>query len=212
MALQEESLGAELASLQSRPFTNKKHLARHKQTRNKQKNPTTKAEDCWAATILQEWGTMWHSSNWSRHLLDLYRKFLKEALCHTVVNITLFQLFWEVLLPTNLKLANNFLLMIKCLTFNILDVVYGLLWINHGLMRFSNHCIFLLFMFYISSQLLWNLGCTIHRHLFRKHYASFLCVLFQLLDLEIRKTCMALESTDSVTIFFSLETMNSWSL
>ena len=55
MASLEKGSGTELVFLQSRPFTNRKHLEHHKM-----KNLTTKVQDCWA--ILHQTRAEQHSS------------------------------------------------------------------------------------------------------------------------------------------------------
>lgn len=65
------------------------------------------------------------------------------------------QLFWDVFLPSNSKLANIFHEMVTFLTFNIWYVFYVLLWTENGLMRFERHCI-LLFTYYTVSWLFGN--------------------------------------------------------
>ena len=64
--------------LQSRPFTNWKHLVRHKM-----KNPATRAQDCWAARILDQSRMGQHYKtprlgNWSPHFQDVDRQMSKE--------------------------------------------------------------------------------------------------------------------------------------
>lgn len=78
-------------------FTNWKHLVYHEMER------VTKIQDCWAARILYQIRMGQHFSP-AAHFTDVYGLLLKEEemLCDCEhVNMTLFQLFQAVLLPSN---------------------------------------------------------------------------------------------------------------
>jgi len=50
--------------------------------------------------------------------------------CYTVVKMALTYPLWDVLLPSNLRWANIFHEIVRCLTFNIWFVFYVLLWMK----------------------------------------------------------------------------------
>ena len=58
-----------------------------------------------------------------------------------MINITLFQLFWVVLVPLKSKWAHIFHEKVKRLNFNIWNVLHFILGIKYGFMRFKNYCV-----------------------------------------------------------------------
>ena len=88
-----------------------------------------------------------------------------------MINVTLFQFFWDALLPSTSTWANIFHETLKCL--NIWYVLHVLLGVKYGFMRFSKHCILFLFTFYTASQIFgtWECpcGCTIYSQKHSQH-------------------------------------------
>ncbi len=85
--------------------------------------------------------------------------------CHTVVNMALSQLFWDVLMPWNLKSTYFSLKIIHFLSLNIWYVIYVVFWIKYWNLKLPHHCILFLFTICTVSQLFWNRVC-ISLHLF----------------------------------------------
>ncbi len=89
---------------------------------------------------------------------DCYKK---KRGCHTVVNMALSQLFWDVLMPWNLKSTYFPLKMIHFLSLNIWYVIYVVFWIKYWNLKLPHHCILFLFTICTVSQLFWNRVCII---------------------------------------------------
>ncbi len=85
----------------------------------------------------------------------------KKRGCHTVVHMALSQLFWDVLMPWNLKSTYFSLKMIHFLSLNILYVIYVVFWIKYWNLKLPHHCILFLFTICTVSQLFWNRVCTL---------------------------------------------------
>ncbi len=73
-----------------------------------------------------------------------------------MVNMALSQLFWDVLMPWNLKLTYFSLKMIHFLSLNIWYVIYVVFWIKYWNLKLTHHCILFLFTICTVSQLFWN--------------------------------------------------------
>ncbi len=87
---------------------------------------------------------------------DCYKK---KRGCHTVVNMALSQLFWDVLMPWNLKSTYFSLKIIHFLSLNIWYVIYVVFWIKYWNLKLPHHCILFLFTICTVSQLFWNRVC-----------------------------------------------------
>ncbi len=74
--------------------------------------------------------------------------------------MALSQLFWDVLMPWNLKSTYFSLKMIHFLSLNIWYVIYVVFWIKYWNLKLSHHCILFLFTICTVSQLFWNRVCT----------------------------------------------------
>ncbi len=73
--------------------------------------------------------------------------------------MALSQLFWDVLMPWNLK-STYFSLKIKnVLSSNIWYVIYVVFWIKYWNLKLPHHCILFLFTICTVSQLFWNRVC-----------------------------------------------------
>ncbi len=79
--------------------------------------------------------------------------------CHTVVNMALSQLFWDVFMPWNLKSTYFSLKMIHFRSLNIWYVIYVVFWIKYWNLKLPHHCILFLFTICTVSQLFWNRVC-----------------------------------------------------
>ncbi len=102
-----------------------------------------------------------YSLNLSNCLLSPRRlqTVIKREGCHTVVNMALSQLFWDVLMPWNLKSTYFSLKMIHFLSLNIWYVIYVVFWIKYWNLKLPHHCILFLFTICTVSQLFWNRVC-----------------------------------------------------
>ncbi len=74
--------------------------------------------------------------------------------------MALSQLFWDVLMPWNLKSTYFSLKMIHFLSLNIWYVIYVVFWIKYWNLKLPHHCILFLFTISTVSQLFWNRVCT----------------------------------------------------
>ncbi len=74
--------------------------------------------------------------------------------------MALSQLFWDVLMPWNLKSTYFSLKMIHFLSLNIWYVIYVVFWIKYWNLKLPHHCILFLFTICTVSQLFWNRVCT----------------------------------------------------
>ncbi len=74
-----------------------------------------------------------------------------------MVNMALSQLFWDVLMPWNLKSTYFSLKMIHFLSLNVIYVVF---WIKYWNLKLPHHCILFLLTICTVSQLFWNRVCT----------------------------------------------------
>ena len=127
--------------------------------------------DWWRSGHLyfQEGLPLWNAPFISTHVTDLlpinliswqmflYVFFYWCQYFSSPVLLPLFQLLWDMLLPSKLKWANIFHEIVKCL--NSFNSWYVLMAIKYGFMRSANHCLLLLFIFNTASQLFWNWGC-----------------------------------------------------
>ncbi len=77
-----------------------------------------------------------------------------------MVNMALSQLFWDVLMPWNLKSTYFSLKMIHFLSLNIWYVIYVVFWIKYWNLKLPHHCILFLFTICTVSQLFWNRVCN----------------------------------------------------
>ncbi len=73
--------------------------------------------------------------------------------------MALSQLFWDVLMPRNLKSTYFSLKMIHFLSLNIWYVIYVVFWIKYWNLKLPHHCILFLFTICTVSQLFWNRVC-----------------------------------------------------
>ncbi len=73
--------------------------------------------------------------------------------------MALSQLFWDVLMPWNLKSTYFSLKMIHFLSLNIWYVIYVVFWIKYWNLKLPHHCILFLFTICTVSQLFWNRVC-----------------------------------------------------
>ncbi len=73
--------------------------------------------------------------------------------------MALSQLFWDVLMPWNLKSTYFSLKMIHFLSLNIWYVIYVVFWIKYWNWKLPHHCILFLFTICTVSQLFWNRVC-----------------------------------------------------
>ncbi len=73
--------------------------------------------------------------------------------------MALSQLFWDVLMPWNLKSTYFSLKIIHFLSLNIWYVIYVLFWIKYWNLKLPHHCILFLFTICTVSQLFWNRVC-----------------------------------------------------
>ena len=102
-------------------------------------------------------------------------------------NIPLLKLQQMVLLlprcfQTAVKRSSQF-----ALSFNMWYVLYDLLGIKYGFMRFANHCILFLFIFYTASKLFWNCVCTTYIKLKQNIFGYVSSTLFNLCHQELRQ-------------------------
>ncbi len=74
--------------------------------------------------------------------------------------MALSQLFWDVLMPWNLKSTYFSLKIIHFLSLNIWYVIYVVFWIKYWNFKLPHHCILFLFTICTVSQLFWNRVCT----------------------------------------------------
>ncbi len=74
--------------------------------------------------------------------------------------MALSQLFWDVLMPWNLKSTYFSLKIIHFLSLNIWYVIYVVFWIKYWNLKLPHHCILFLFTICTVSQLFWNRVCT----------------------------------------------------
>ncbi len=75
--------------------------------------------------------------------------------------MALSQLFWDVLMPWNLKSTYFSLKMIHFLSLNIWYVIYVVFWMKYWNLKLPHHCILFLFTICTVSQLFWNRVCTL---------------------------------------------------
>ncbi len=89
--------------------------------------------------------------------------------------MALSQLFWDVLMPWNLKSTYFSLKMIHFLSLNIWYVIYVVFWIKYWNLKLPHHCILFLFTICTVSQLFWNRVCIIKKRIYcsRKVFCSF---------------------------------------
>ncbi len=73
--------------------------------------------------------------------------------------MALSQLFWDVLMPWNLKSTYFSLKMMHFLSLNIWYVIYVVFWIKYWNLKLPHHCILFLFTICTVSQLFWNRVC-----------------------------------------------------
>ncbi len=73
--------------------------------------------------------------------------------------MALSQLFWDVLMPWNLKSTYFSLKMIHFISLNIWYVIYVVFWIKYWNLKLPHHCILFLFTICTVSQLFWNRVC-----------------------------------------------------
>ncbi len=85
-----------------------------------------------------------------------------------MVNRALSQLFWDVLMPWNLKSTYFSLKMIHFLSLNIWYVIYVVFWIKYWNLKLPHHCILFLFTICTVSQLFWNRVCM---------YCIYVCII-----------------------------------
>ncbi len=115
------------------------------------------------ACIRQEWDNI-HIPKLEQLVSSVPRRFAdcykKKRGCHTVVNMALSQLFWDVLMPWNLKSTYFSLKMIHFLSLNIWYVIYVVFWIKYWNLKLPHHCILFLFTICTVSQLFWNRVCS----------------------------------------------------
>ncbi len=78
--------------------------------------------------------------------------------------MALSQLFWDVLMPWNLKSTYFSLTMIHFLSLNIWYVIYVVFWIKYWNLKLPHHCILFLFTICTVSQLFWNQVCIFRVH------------------------------------------------
>ncbi len=78
--------------------------------------------------------------------------------------MALSQLFWDVLMPWNLKSTYFSLKMIHFLSLNIWYVIYVVFWIKYWNLKLPHHCILFLFTICTVSQLFWNRVCSYQVH------------------------------------------------
>ncbi len=76
--------------------------------------------------------------------------------------MALSQLFWDVLMPWNLKSTYFSLKMIHFLSLNIWYVIYVVFWIKYRNLKLPHHCILFLFTICTVSQLFWNRVCILN--------------------------------------------------
>ncbi len=74
--------------------------------------------------------------------------------------MALSQLFWNVLMPWNLKSTYFSLKIIHFLSLNIWYVIYVVFWIKYWNLKLPHHCILFLFTICTVSQLFWNRVCN----------------------------------------------------
>lgn len=101
----EAESGRWMIFLLSRSFTNWKHLLHHEM-----KNMRRKIQHCWAARILDPTRMGQYSeksNNWSPQFPDFYRLLKNITILYSSKH-GLFQLLWDVLLPSNWKSASIF--------------------------------------------------------------------------------------------------------
>ncbi len=134
-----------MASLQSRSFTHK-NIWRIIKRKMRQRRPKTVEQ--LEACIRQEWDNIpipkleQLVSSVPQTFADSYKK---KRRCHTVVNMALTQLFWDVLMPWNLKSTYFSLKMIHFLSLNIWYVNYVVFWIKYWNLKTSTslHSVFI---------------------------------------------------------------------
>ncbi len=73
--------------------------------------------------------------------------------------MALSQLFWDVLMPWNLKSTYFSLKIINCLSLNIWYVIYVVFWIKYWNLKLPHHCILFLVTICTVSQLFGNRVC-----------------------------------------------------
>ncbi len=75
--------------------------------------------------------------------------------------MALSQLFWDVLMPWNLKSTYFSLKIIHFLRLNIWYIIYVVFWIKYWNLKLPHHCILFLFTICTVSQLFWNGVCRV---------------------------------------------------
>ncbi len=94
--------------------------------------------------------------------------------------MALSQLFWDVLMPWNLKSTYFSLKMIHFLSLNIWYVIYVVFWIKYWNLKLPHHCILFLFTICTVSQLFWNRVC-IYTHTYMHTYI-YICAIYIVCD------------------------------
>ncbi len=86
--------------------------------------------------------------------------------------MALSQLFWDVLMPWNLKSTYFSLKMIHFLSLNIWYVIHVVFWIKYWNLKLPHHCILFLFTICTVSQLFWNRVCIYISFFIRWHFSA----------------------------------------
>ncbi len=92
--------------------------------------------------------------------------------------MALSQLFWDVLMPWNLKSTYFSLKIIHFLSLNIWYVIYVVFWIKYWNLKLPHHCILFLFTICTVSQLFWNRVCiyTVYIYIFIYYICMYVCI------------------------------------
>ncbi len=122
--------------------------------------------------------------------------------------MALSQLFWDVLMPWNLKSTYFSLKMIHFLSVNIWYVIYVVFWIKYWNLKLPHHCILFLFTICTVSQLFWNRVCSCPELKHKIHcYQSFYFIRKCWFPTEYKKTFWNCIWNCRVTLFLTLKTV-----
>ncbi len=102
--------------------------------------------------------------------------------------MALSQLFWDVLMPWNLKSTYFSLKMIHFLSLNIWYVIYVVFWIKYWNLKLPHHCILFLFTICTVSQLFWNRVCMFK---WKRKEAVVFDIIFHPIVNTVRKIAVA---------------------
>ncbi len=123
--------------------------------------------------------------------------------------MALSQLFWDVLMPWNLKSTYFSFKMIHFLSLNIWYVVF---WIKYWNLKLPHHCILFLFTIYTVSQLFWNRVCNISPHfkflLFNERFGfcDFFYKISKELSIQIHFRSLFWSYLPRIPIFLAIQT------